>query len=146
MKRCTACFRYSLGDPPYCTHCGRTYDVRLCPRGHRNPRGALFCAECGSGDLSTPAPPPTLLFHVSQWALNALIPITIVLIGVTAVLGLLMSLDWDQLTPRLVLLVMLVGFLYWTTTLLPGPVRRVGKTAAKALWRSTGRKRDHHRQ
>jgi hypothetical protein len=30
--------------------------MRLCPRGHENPRGSVACQECGSKDLSTPQP------------------------------------------------------------------------------------------
>jgi hypothetical protein len=136
MKRCANCFRYSLGQPPFCTHCGRSFDVRICARGHGNPRGAQFCAECGSGDLSTPAPPGGFLFHLSQWALRIMVVSTIVLIALSAIIGMLASLDWSAIGPRLVLLVLLVGFLYWTTTLIPGPIRKLGKTAGKAAWNS----------
>jgi DNA-directed RNA polymerase subunit RPC12/RpoP len=46
----------TAGEPLYCSHCGRTYDVRLCPRHHANPRGAEVCSKCGSRELSTPQP------------------------------------------------------------------------------------------
>lgn len=141
MKRCTACFRYSLGDPLYCNHCGRSYEVRLCPRGHRNPRGAAFCAECGSGDLSTPGPPATFLFRLSQVVLRAFVPLTVVIVGGTLVLGMLYSLDWSAIAPNLVSLVLMLAVLYWTTTLLPGPVRKVGKAAGKALWHAATHRR-----
>jgi hypothetical protein len=141
MKRCTACFRYALGDPPYCNHCGRSYDVRLCPRGHENPRGASFCGACGSGDLSTPAPPAGFLFAFSQAVLRVAVPVVVVLIGITAVLGLLVALDWSAITPRLILLVMMLGILYWTTTLLPGPVKKVSKAAGKTVWKAVTKSR-----
>jgi len=56
MRYCSNCKKLTSGKPPYCIHCGRTYGVRLCPRGHRNPRVAEACSECGSMDLSTPSP------------------------------------------------------------------------------------------
>jgi hypothetical protein len=46
----------TAGEALYCSHCGRTYDVRLCPRQHVNPRGAEVCSKCGSRELSTPQP------------------------------------------------------------------------------------------
>lgn len=136
MKRCTSCFRYSLGEPVFCTHCGRSYDVRICTRGHHNARGAAFCAECGSGDLSTPGAPAGFLFHFSQWALRILIGGSIVILALALVLGLLASLDWEAIVPRLVVLALMLAFLYWTTTLLPGPVKKLGKAAGSHAWKA----------
>ena len=141
MKRCANCFRYSMGQPPFCTHCGRTYDVRLCPRGHRNARGAQFCAECGSGDLSTPAPPATFLFHASEWAVRSAVVVTVVLIAISAVASVLWSLDWSAVAPSLVLLVLIVGILEWATTLIPGPLRKVGKHVGRAALKAMTDKR-----
>ena len=56
MKYCYQCGKMTPGDPLYCTSCGRTYDLKLCPRHHPNPRGVDVCAKCGSRDLSTPQP------------------------------------------------------------------------------------------
>jgi RNA polymerase subunit RPABC4/transcription elongation factor Spt4 len=56
MKYCNECGRMTPGEALYCSHCGRTYDVRLCPRQHVSPRGAEVCAKCGSRELSTPHP------------------------------------------------------------------------------------------
>ena len=56
MKYCYQCGKMTPGDPLYCTSCGRTYDLKLCPRQHPNPRGVDVCAKCGSRDLSTPQP------------------------------------------------------------------------------------------
>jgi len=54
MKYCYECGYITEGEPLYCNHCGRSYDVKLCPRGHQNPRGAECCSQCGSRELSTP--------------------------------------------------------------------------------------------
>lgn len=61
MKFCYACGKLSAGEPLFCTKCGRSYDVRLCPRLHRNSRWAKACSQCGSHELSQPQP------HVSLW-------------------------------------------------------------------------------
>lgn len=46
----------TLGDPRFCNFCGRSYDQKLCPRLHVNPREAEVCSQCGSRDLTTPHP------------------------------------------------------------------------------------------
>ena len=56
MKYCYQCGKMTPGDPLYCTRCGRTYDLKLCPRQHQNPRDVDVCSKCGSRDLSTPQP------------------------------------------------------------------------------------------
>ncbi len=55
-KYCYGCNRTTIGEPLYCNFCGRTYDVKVCPRKHLNPRYAGACSQCGSKDLSTPQP------------------------------------------------------------------------------------------
>lgn len=56
MKYCNKCGKMTAGEPMYCGACGCTYDVKLCPRQHVNPRGAEVCSTCGSRELSTPQP------------------------------------------------------------------------------------------
>jgi hypothetical protein len=56
MRYCYACNRITHGAPLFCQYCGRTYSIKLCPRLHQNPRNAEVCSQCGSRDLSTPAP------------------------------------------------------------------------------------------
>jgi len=89
MKYCYQCGRMTDGEPFFCNHCGRSYDVKLCPRLHANPRGAEVCARCGSRELSTPQPKIPMiwrllaivvrlgiglvLFSASLWLLIALI-------------------------------------------------------------------------
>jgi RNA polymerase subunit RPABC4/transcription elongation factor Spt4 len=92
MKYCYQCGRMTDGEPLFCNHCGRSYDVKLCPRLHANPRGAEVCARCGSRELSTPQPKIPMswrllaivvrlgiglvLFSASLWLLIALIRTT----------------------------------------------------------------------
>jgi cytochrome c biogenesis protein CcdA len=55
MRYCY-CNHATAGEPLFCNFCGRTYDIKLCPRLHVNPRHAEICSQCGSRDLSTPQP------------------------------------------------------------------------------------------
>lgn len=141
MKRCTACFRYSLGEPTFCNHCGRSYDVRICHRGHRNARGVRFCAECGSAELSTPAPPAGVLFTISLWVLRVVGLFVLVLAALVGIVGALSALPWSAIGPHLLSLAVVLGLLYWSTTLLPGPIKKVGKAAGKAAWKSISPRR-----
>jgi antibiotic biosynthesis monooxygenase (ABM) superfamily enzyme len=56
MKYCYACGTVTSGKPFYCSLCGCSYDVKLCPRRHASPRFVEVCSQCGSRDLSTPQP------------------------------------------------------------------------------------------
>lgn len=56
MKYCFQCGRTTAGEPLFCNFCGRTFDVKLCPRLHPNPRIAKVCSQCGSRELSEPQP------------------------------------------------------------------------------------------
>jgi hypothetical protein len=53
---CYFCGHLTPGEPAFCNYCGRSYDVKRCPRLHANPRGADVCSRCGSRELSTPQP------------------------------------------------------------------------------------------
>jgi len=52
MRYCPNCRRINEAWPERCRFCGLTWNVRICRRGHLNPANAVFCGECGSGDLS----------------------------------------------------------------------------------------------
>jgi len=56
MRLCTNCYQITVGKPLFCNKCGSSYNSRLCPRLHNNPRAAKVCSQCGSKDLSTPQP------------------------------------------------------------------------------------------
>ncbi len=83
MKYCYHCGKMTAGEPLYCGTCGRTYDVRLCPRHHVNPRGAEVCSKCGSRELSTPQPK---------------IPVVLQLLGLLVRLGLGILLTYASLS------------------------------------------------
>jgi|SRR6185312_13783030 len=54
MRYCFSCRKITSGSPAYCNFCGHSYDVKLCNRGHTNPRLAEVCSVCGSHSLSLP--------------------------------------------------------------------------------------------
>lgn len=136
MRRCTSCFRFQPGNPTYCSHCGRSFDVRICARGHRNPRFVQFCSECGSADLSTPSPPASFLFRVSGVVVYAFGTFALASLAIVVVLSALKEIDGSALVGPLAELILMVAVLYWTTTLLPGPVRKLGKAAGKRVFKS----------
>jgi hypothetical protein len=63
MKYCYACGHRTEGEPLFCNSCGRSYDVKLCPKLHVNPRTAEACSRCGSRDLSVPQPKIPILWR-----------------------------------------------------------------------------------
>ena len=72
MRYCHRCRRMTGGNPLYCEHCGCTYDAKLCPRRHLNPRLAQMCSQCGSSDLSIPQPKGPWWFNLVLWLITAL--------------------------------------------------------------------------
>ena len=62
MRICTNCRRAYSRDNTFCPYCGMSHHSigRVCHRGHSNPRDAIFCATCGSHELSQMAPAPPL--------------------------------------------------------------------------------------
>jgi hypothetical protein len=144
MRRCSHCFHYSRGRPSYCPYCGRTYNVRLCPRGHANARNAQFCADCGSDDLSTPAPSDTWLSAISHWVFVGFVITVACILALTVVASVIGSIDWSQLAGPLVSLVLMGGLLHWSITMLPGPIKKIGKATGKKTWNIVRGHDRHH--
>jgi hypothetical protein len=120
MKYCYQCGHVTAGEPAYCNSCGRSYNVKLCPRGHPNPRGAEVCSQCGSRDLSTPQPRVPL--HVSLFAffLSLLPGLLLTLISVIVTLALLHTLlTHPRWILTLVFLGIAWGILAWMWSKLP---------------------------
>src|SRR5438034_11249434 len=67
MKHCYHCGRLTSGDPLFCNTCGRSFDKKLCPRHHPNPRSAEICSRCGSRELSTPQPKVFFGWRMLEW-------------------------------------------------------------------------------
>jgi hypothetical protein len=70
----------------YCNFCGKSYNVKLCPRKHVNPRSAEVCSQCGSRDLSTPQP------KVPFWGRMLVASITVLLEVLILALAFLLAL------------------------------------------------------
>jgi hypothetical protein len=135
MTYCYNCGHMTAGEPLFCGKCGRTYDVKLCPRLHPNPRGAEVCSKCGSRELSTPQPK---------------IPMTLRLLAIVVRLGLGLLLFYATLclviallrTPQvqqaLVAFGMLLGCLWYLWCRLPDWFRE----AIRSFWTDRRRGRD----
>lgn len=91
MKFCFNCGRITAGDPLFCNYCGRSYDTKLCPRMHPNPRRAEVCSRCGSRDFSTPQPRRPIWAPVLGLLLSAIPGFFLVLASVALVLFLLVT-------------------------------------------------------
>jgi hypothetical protein len=126
MKYCHECGRMTAGKPLFCSFCGRTYDIKLCPRLHPNRRAAQVCAQCGSRDLSTPQPKVSFWWRIVEWLAKVLLALLLFLLscaGAIAVLeGLLRS---PQLQCGLIGLAILLGLLWWIWSELPEWFRKL---------------------
>ena len=128
MKYCYQCGHMTEGEPLFCNHCGRSYDVKLCPRLHTNPRGAEVCSQCGSRELSTPQPKIPM-----SWRLLALVVrLGFGLLLFYGSLSLLVALvRTPQFQEFLVVTGLAVGGLWWCYSKLPDWLQNL----IRALWR-----------
>ncbi|MGO9010635.1 MAG: hypothetical protein ACLQPN_11075 [Bryobacteraceae bacterium] len=136
MKYCYNCDRITAGEPLFCNFCGRSYDVKLCPRMHPNPRKAQACSRCGSRDLSTPQPKVPLWAPVLEFVLSCvpgfLLAAASVLAAVLVVRALLANPD---ALAALAMPLIALGVLWWMWGQIPAWFR-------KAIYRMLKRKRD----
>ena len=110
MKYCYNCNRVTQGEPLFCNSCGRSYGVKLCPRLHKNPRNAQVCSQCGSRDLSTPAPKAPVWIAIAVFFLG-LVPGF--LLFVVSLLFLVAVIREFLVNPR-----MLLGFVFLALALI----------------------------
>jgi hypothetical protein len=87
MKYCFNCNRITSGEPLFCNFCGRSYDVKLCPRKHPNPRSAQACSQCGSRELSTPQPKVPVWAPFLQFVLSIIPGIIVAIASLTVLLA-----------------------------------------------------------
>lgn len=136
MRYCYYCNQITTGKPLFCNHCGRSYNVKLCPRLHANPRSAEVCSQCGSRDLSTPQPRVPLWVPIVEFLLS-LAP-GLVLAAITAgVIGFIvveLVRNTQMLLPILFLGAAL-GVLWWVWSQLPSWLRT-------AIYRMLKRRRE----
>jgi hypothetical protein len=125
MKYCNQCDRVTIGEPLFCNFCGRSYDVKLCPRRHVNPRNAQACSQCGSRDLSTPQPKVPFWVRILLFLLSLVPGAILTVISIAAVILFILALFRNpaMLCATFLLLVAL-GFLWWVWAQLPLWLRR----------------------
>jgi hypothetical protein len=128
MKYCYQCGRMTDGEPLFCNHCGRSYDVKLCPRLHPNPRGAEVCSKCGSRELSIPQP----MIPMSWRLLALLVRLGLGLLLFYATLSLVIVLiRTPEVRRALIGLGMLLGSFWWVWSRLPDWFQELIRT----LWK-----------
>jgi hypothetical protein len=129
MKHCYHCGRISVGDPLFCNACGRTFDRKLCPRLHPNPRSAEICSRCGSRELSSPQPHVSLGRRAGEWLVRMLAALLVLIVTIALASAVMQTiLRTAAIQSMLVMLVLLVGVLWWLWSKLPHWVRKlIGK-------------------
>jgi hypothetical protein len=139
MRFCPQCHRLTTGDPLYCNHCGSTYDAKLCPARHLNPRNAQVCSQCGSHDLSAPAPRLPLWLRPVLFTLSLLPGVLLALVLVLVAVGILTQIATNgQIQTQLLILFLLLALLWWIYIHLPKFIQK----ALRSLWPS--KKKDKH--
>ncbi len=135
MKYCYQCGKMTNGEPLFCNSCGRSYDVKLCPRMHQNPRGAEVCSKCGSRELSTPQPKIPM-----SWRLLAiLVRLGLGLVLFYASLSLVIALvRTPEVQQAMVALGLLLAGLWWLWSKLPDWFQEL----IRALWKRKENKDD----
>ena len=106
----------TAGEPLYCGTCGRTYDVKLCPRAHVNPRGAEVCSKCGSRELSTPQPKVPMSLRLLALLVRLGLGLLLFYASLSLVVDLLRTREVQQV---LVVFGMLLSGLWWIWSKLP---------------------------
>ena len=125
MRYCYQCNRITTGPAFFCNFCGRSYDVKLCPRLHPNPRTAEVCSQCGSRDLSTPEPHAPAWARLVEKALHygpGILLLTLTILFAFAFLHAVLT-NPDVLGQFLVMALVL-GLLWYLYTCLPVVVRK----------------------
>ena len=135
MTYCYNCGHMTAGEPLFCSKCGRTYDVKLCPRLHPNPRGAEVCSKCGSRELSTPQ--PKIPMSLKLLAILVRLGLGLLLFYGTVRLGIAL-LQTAQVQRALVAIGMLLGCLWWMWSKLPDWFQE----AIRSFWTDRRRRRD----
>ncbi|HEY2933124.1 MAG TPA: hypothetical protein VGK99_15385 [Acidobacteriota bacterium] len=138
MRYCNNCHRITEGDPLFCQFCARSYDVKLCPHRHVNPRIADVCSECGSRDLSTPAPSMGLGKRLLLFCLSAGPGVFLLLMTILLVVGFIQVIFGDPaMLFRFLILALLFGILWRIYMFFPPPLRNL----FKSIWPKTRPKR-----
>jgi hypothetical protein len=136
MKYCYECGHVTGGEPLFCHNCGRSYNVKLCPRQHMNPRFAEVCSQCGSRDLSTPQLKVSVWWHIGAFLLKALLGVLLVCASLFLLVALL---SLREVQNGLIAIGLLLGVLWFLWGMLPDWLRKVIRWALKRKGHGDGR-------
>jgi len=120
MKFCYNCGRLTPGDPLYCIGCSRTFNHKLCPRHHQNPRSAEVCSQCGSRELSTPQPKVPVRWRVLAFVTRVVVAVCLLAITLAFLKGMVARMaSSPELQTGVTVLAILLGLLWWMWSQLP---------------------------
>ena len=135
LSYCYNCGKFTGGKPLFCGHCGRSYDVKLCPRLHQNPRGAEVCSQCGSRELSTPQPKIPMTWRLLALLVRLGLGLLLVYLSLTLLIDLVRTPAFQQL---MVCLSFILGALWWCYSRLPDWLQEL----IRSLWKRKENKDD----
>lgn len=125
-RYCYNCNRVTPGEPLFCNFCGRSYNVKLCPRLHPNSRSAQICSQCGSRDLSVPQPKMPFWARMLEFLLRMVPGAALMAVSLLAVaLFILAIFTRPGLLVPIVFLLTALGFLWWMWSQIPASFRRI---------------------
>ena len=140
MKYCFECSRMTVGEPLFCNFCGRSYDVKLCPRHHVNPRVADVCSQCGSRELSTPQPKVSSLWKVAAFFLKVVVGLLLAYVALAALLEVLKgALSSPGILNALIPLAIIFGLLSWVWGQVPDWMKKLVRRSKKRKEYGNGR-------
>lgn len=126
MRYCNQCHKITSGEPLFCNFCGRSYDFKLCPHRHPNPRIAEVCSTCGSRELSIPHPHVPLWLEVSLRLLSALPGLVLLAVSIVFLLGLINAfLTSPRLQAQFLALGLVLALLWYLYLRLPHFLRHL---------------------
>lgn len=126
MRYCNQCHRITSGEPLFCNFCGRSYDFKLCPHRHTNPRNAEICSACGSRELSTPHPRIPMWLVPLLALLTALPGLLLVCVTVLFLVGFAHALATSpQLQFQLLVVGLMLAFVWYLYMHLPHFLRQL---------------------
>lgn len=126
MRFCYECGRTTPGVPRFCNSCGRSYDLKVCPRFHENPRTAEACARCASRELSRPQPKISSGWRLVEWLTRCVTGIALAVFTAVLIAAALTKFIMEQRGfEKLLFSVALLALLWCFWSLLPYAFQRL---------------------
>ena len=126
MRYCNQCHRITPGEPLFCNTCGRSYNYKLCPHRHPNPRSAEICSQCGSRELSTPHPRVPFWLAPVVALLSALPGLLLLSVTVLFLFGFInVLLSSQEMMLQAMLAGLMLAFAWYLYLRLPAFIRRL---------------------